>query len=73
MSTQVAATWARGVLKPDEELPLPEQSRVRLTIEPVPSRSEASKAWRTLRDRLSQRPIHASGLRFSRAELHERD
>ena len=35
MIRQVNATVVDGMLKPDEALPLPEQSRARLTIEPI--------------------------------------
>jgi predicted DNA-binding antitoxin AbrB/MazE fold protein len=35
MITQVNATFVNGILKPDEALPLAEQSRVRLTLEPI--------------------------------------
>jgi hypothetical protein len=35
MTTQVTATVVGGMLKPDQGLTLPEQTRVKLTIEPI--------------------------------------
>ena len=74
MSTQVTATFVNGMLKPDEALPLAEQSRVRLTIEPIEDWSQegAIAAWQALQARLRERPIHGGGKRFTRDELHER-
>jgi hypothetical protein len=74
MITQVNATFTNGILKPDEALPLAEQSRVRLTIEPIEdwSQERASAAWEALKAGLRERPIHGGGKRFTRDELHER-
>jgi predicted DNA-binding antitoxin AbrB/MazE fold protein len=74
MVTQVNATFVNGVLKPDEALPLAEQSRVRLTIEPIMdwSQERAIAAWEALKARLRERPIHGGEKRFTRDELHER-
>src|SRR5262245_35657930 len=74
MTTQVSATWTGGVLKPDAALPLADQTRVRLTVEPIgewsPERSRA--AWDAIQALLRERPINSGGLRFTRGELHER-
>jgi hypothetical protein len=74
MTTQVTATFVHGMFKPDQALPLPEQSRVRLTIEPIEDWSPegAIAAWEALKARLRERPIHGGGKRFTRDELHER-
>ena len=74
MATQVNATFVNGMLKPDESLPLAEQSRVRLTIEPIEDWSQegAIAAWEALKARLRERPIHGGGKRYTRDELHER-
>jgi hypothetical protein len=74
MSTHVTATFVNGMLKPDEVLPLADQSRVRLTIEPIEdwSPARAIAAWEALKARLRERPIHGGGKRFTRDELHER-
>jgi hypothetical protein len=72
--TQVSATWTGGMFKPDEALPLADQTRVRLTIEPLDewSPERAKAAWQALQDRLRERPIHGGGVRYTRDELHER-
>jgi predicted DNA-binding antitoxin AbrB/MazE fold protein len=74
MMTQVEATFTNGVLKPDQPLALPEQSRVRLTIEPIEdwSQKAALAAWEAIKARLRERPIHGGGVRYTRDELHER-
>ena len=74
MTTQVTATFVNGMLKPDEALPLANQSRVRLTIEPIEdwSQETAIAAWESLKARLRERPIHGGGKRFTRDEFHER-
>jgi len=43
MTTQVTATVVGGMLKPDESLPLAEQTRVNLTIEPIVEKLEPTK------------------------------
>ena len=74
MTTHVTATFVNGVLKPDDALPLAEQSRVRLTIEPIEewSPEKARAAWAAILARLAERPIHGGGRRYTRDELHER-
>lgn len=72
MTTQVNATVIGGMLKPDESLPLPDQTRVKLTIEPLTERLEPAAAWESLKARLRERPIHGLGRHLSRDELHER-
>ena len=74
MITQVNATFVNGILEPDEALPLAEESRVRLTIEPIEdwSQERAIAAWEALKARLRERPIHGGEKRFTRDELHER-
>jgi len=74
MTTQVTATVVGGMLKPDQVLPLAEQSRVRLTIEPIDdwSPEKARAAWESLQARLKDHPINSGGQRYTRDELHER-
>jgi hypothetical protein len=74
MITQVTATVVDGMLKPDQELPLVDQSRVRLTIEPIEENSSATSvaAWEAIKARLRERPLHFGGERYTRDELHER-
>jgi len=72
MKTQVRATFVSGMFKPDENLYLPDHTRVILTIEPIPERPKSSEAWVSLKNRIRERPVHAAGKHFSRDELHER-
>jgi predicted DNA-binding antitoxin AbrB/MazE fold protein len=74
MTNQVHATLTNGMLKPDEPIPLPDQTRVRLTIEPIETWSpeKAREAWEAIQARLKERPIDGGGVKYSRDELHER-
>ena len=74
MTTQVTATVVGGMLQPDEMLPLPDQTRVHLTIEPLEGQppAAATAAWEAIKSRLRERPLHFGGHRYSREELHER-
>jgi hypothetical protein len=44
MATQVTATVISGVLKPDAELGLADNTRVHLTIEPLDDRLQSAEA-----------------------------
>lgn len=72
MTTQVTATVVGGMLKPDQSLPLADHTRVKVTIESILEKPGPAAAWEALKARLRQRPIHGSGMRFTRDELHER-
>ena len=72
MKAELTAIYIDGLLKPDEELALPNQTRVKLTVETIGHRSDASAVWDGLKTRLSQRPVHGGGKHFTRDELHER-
>jgi hypothetical protein len=72
MKAELTATIVGGLLKPDERLSLPEQTRVKLTIETIGRDPGASSAWESLKARLRLRPVHGGGKRFTREELHER-
>ena len=74
MITQIQATFANGVLTPDVALPLPEQSRVRLTVEAmeVQSPEKAIAALESIWARLKERPINGDGVKYTREQLHER-
>lgn len=64
------ATVMNGQLQLDVPLPLPDNSRVTVTVAPFPE--AAQQAWTSIKERLRQRPINAEGLHFTRDELHER-
>jgi len=70
----VTATVVNGMLKPDEALPVTEQSRVRVTIEPIEdwSPEKARAAWESLQARLKEHAILTAGVGYTRDELHER-
>jgi hypothetical protein len=74
MTTHVTATVVNGMLKPDEALPFAEQSRVRLTIQPIEDWSPegARAAWESLKAQIREKPLHFGGQRYTRDELHER-
>jgi predicted DNA-binding antitoxin AbrB/MazE fold protein len=72
MSTQVTATFVNGILKPDQVLPLADQARVRLTIEPLSERGDPMEAWQSLKAWIKQKPLHGLGRHLTRDELHER-
>ncbi len=72
MTTQVTATFVNGMLKPDQALPLADQTRVKLTIEPLAEQLEPMEAWQALKAWILQRPLHGLGRHMTRDELHER-
>jgi len=72
MTTQVTATVVAGLLKPDRNLELADETRVNLTIEPLAERPEPVEAWQSLKTWIQQRPLHGLGRRLTRDELHER-
>ena len=71
--TQVTATVVDGLLKPDENLALANQTRVRLTIEPLGEGAASAQAWESLKTWIHQNPMHGLGRRMTRDELHERN
>ncbi len=86
MKTQVEATFVGGQFKPDEDVPLAEDTRVKLIIEVLDDdienvdedlkfHGDAQKslaAWQSLKEFLKKNPIHGGGKRYTRDELHER-
>jgi hypothetical protein len=81
MKTQVAATYVAGQFKPDEILPLAEDTRVTLTVEVRDGQTEdtqswdpekARAAWESLKEWIRKHPLHGLGRRLTRDELYER-
>jgi predicted DNA-binding antitoxin AbrB/MazE fold protein len=72
MTTQVTATVINGMLKPDQALPLREQARVKLTIEPLVEQLDPMEAWQSLKAWIKQNPLHGLGRHLTRDQLHER-
>jgi hypothetical protein len=64
MTTQVTATIVNGMLKPDTVLPLADQTRVRLTIEPLAEPLDPMEAWRSLKTWIKQNPFAWPGTPF---------
>lgn len=73
MSTDITGTVLGGTLKLDQPLSLPDQSRVRVTIQPVISNEGWRHALEALEHLRQEHPICSDGQRFSRDDLHERD
>ena len=65
-----------GVVKLDESVGLPNNSRVRVSFETIMSEHDLEKAKAALQAYLANLegdPINSGGRRFSRDELNERD
>ena len=78
MAARLTATVIDGTLKLDQPVDLPNNTRVRVAIEPLPeplpdsvSDAERRAAWERLKQRIKERPLHLGGQRFSRDELYE--
>jgi hypothetical protein len=73
MKTETTGTIMAGVLRLDERIDLPDNSRVRVAVEPLEEWrtkfQSGLKAWMQLRQ---QHPINSGGRRYTRDELHER-
>lgn len=70
----IEAIYSDGVLKPVEALELPDQQRVRLTIEPLdtPSDEERQAAVQELFEEIDRMDFRLTGPLPTRDELHER-
>lgn len=73
MKAELTATIEGGILKPDMALPFPDQTRVKLTIEPVESSQPRLAAWGRLLRMMDEKPLVGLAGKFSRDELYERD
>jgi hypothetical protein len=73
MKTETTGTVVGGALQLDQQVDLPDHSRVRVEVEPLDEwrvRFAAGlQAWRQLRQ---NQPINSGGRRYTRDELHER-
>ena len=73
MRTETLGTVVAGKLRLDQQLSLPDKSRVRVAIEPLEDwRSRLRNGWESWKAYCEEHPIHAGGRRYSRDELHER-
>ena len=73
MKSEITGTIVGGALQLDERIDLPDNSRVRVAVEPLEEwRAKFQtglEAWRRV---CQQRPVNSGGRRFTRDELHER-
>jgi hypothetical protein len=73
MRTETTATVMGGGLELDHRLDLPDQSRVRVAIEPLESwKGRFSAGLKSWKEFCEKHPIHSGGRRYTRNELHER-
>jgi hypothetical protein len=74
METQVMGTLIDGVVRLDEQVDIPNNSRVRVglqTLDEAKNRyNEGLENWIQL---CKDHPINSGGLKYTREELHERD
>lgn len=73
MIAEVFATVENGELKLEGALPFPDQTRVKLRIEPLWDAKAAQRNWLTLLARFDQHPIVGAGGPYMREDLYERD
>lgn len=74
MTNLFHATVIDGVLKPDEPLPLPDGSRVRVTIEGMsPPDAKRDQRFNAFLKYCVEHPVYSNGQKFNREELYDRD
>lgn len=74
-NTELQGTIVAGRIELDLPVGLPDSLRVAVTLRPIepPATTHRREAWQRLKQRLSERPIHAGGEKFMRSDLYERD
>ena len=74
MTRVIEAIYSNGVLRPVDALELPDQQRVRLTIEPIDGASDVDRetALKRLIDGLKSSKLRLNGPLPTRDELHDR-
>ncbi len=73
MRTETTGIVVHGCLQLDHQIELPDQSRVRVAVEPEEDwRIRFNAGLQALQKLCEERPIHAGGRRYTRDELHER-
>jgi len=74
MNQLITAVVENGMLKPDEPLNLPSQTRVRLLIvDPVPPLPDTEeKSWQELEQLWEEASVDSGGIHLTRDQLHER-
>jgi hypothetical protein len=75
MLAQITGTVIDGGLELDQPVKLPNNTRVSVTVKavaPAVPAAQTEAGWSAWKRRITERPVHAAGLHFSRDELHER-
>jgi hypothetical protein len=73
MITETTGIVVHGALELDQRLDLPDQSRVRVAVEPMESwRSRFKEGLESWKAFCEEHPVHSGGRRYTRDELHER-
>jgi predicted DNA-binding antitoxin AbrB/MazE fold protein len=73
MSQVITATFANGLLKPDERLDWPAGARVRLIVEAMDTSPEdKEQVWQELEKLWDEAGADSGGVRLTRGQLHER-
>jgi hypothetical protein len=73
MIAEVMGTVENGAVKLDEALPFPDQTRVKLRVEPAWDPVATQRAWQSLLAMFDERPIVGVGGPYRREDLYERD
>jgi predicted DNA-binding antitoxin AbrB/MazE fold protein len=74
MHQVVTAIYEDGILRPESEINLPPQTRVRITVETLAEDTPmTAEPWETWERVCEENPVDSGGERLSRDRLHERD
>jgi ribosomal protein S10 len=73
MIARIGGTVVDGMLELDEPVPLPPNTRVTITIEPVSESDQRQAAWERFHRRIRERPLHLGVRDWTREGLYERD
>ena len=73
MKTETTGTVVAGVLQLDQRLDLPDNSRVRVAVEPLEEwRARFQTGLSAWKEFCRRAPVNSGGRRYTRDELHER-
>ena len=73
MVAEVMGTVEGRALKPDEALPFPDKTRVKLRVQPAWDVAQAREVWQALLAKIDEHPIAGGGGTYSREELYDRN
>jgi ribosomal protein S10 len=73
MIARIGGTVVDGMVKLDEPVSLPPNTRVTITIEPVSESEQRQAAWERFQRRIRERPLHLGSRDWTREDLYERD